>query len=156
MMQLFNRKKDDWIEAKIEKATQEDFALVKSSDEFFFDWTKERKRMVFKMLEVSKGNILGLISVTDFPEELRLHINLLESSKSNVGKNKIIDGIAGSLIAYVVSKAFEKGYNGFVSLIPKTNLIEFYIKMYGFIRVGNALIIEGEQSIKLIKKYYKS
>ncbi|HET8864618.1 MAG TPA: hypothetical protein VFM80_02900 [Gracilimonas sp.] len=155
-MQLFNRKENDWVEAKIEQATKEDFARIKSSDEFLFDWTKERKRSVFKMLEVSTGNILGLISVTDFQEELRLHINLLESSKSNVGKNKVIDGIAGSLIAHVVSKAFENGYNGFVSLIPKTNLIEYYIKMYGFIRVGNALVIEGEQSIKLIKKHYKS
>lgn len=39
-MQLFNRKKDDWIETKIEKATQKDVALVKSSDEFFFDWSE--------------------------------------------------------------------------------------------------------------------
>lgn len=154
-MKLFNQKKEDWIEVNIELVTDEDFTQIKTSDEFLFDWSKKRSNEVYKMMEISSRKILGLISVTDFPEELRLHINLLESSKANVGKNKNIEGIAGGLIAFVVSEAFRKDYDGFVSLIPKTALIGHYVKLYGFTRLGNALVIEGEQAIKLINKYYK-
>jgi hypothetical protein len=77
----------------------------------------------------------------------------VESSNDNKGKEKKIDRIAGCLLAFAAKLAFEKGYLGFVSLIPKTELIELYVKKYGFIAYGNQLAIEKQASINLIDKY---
>lgn len=96
---------------------------------------------------------MGLISITNFPDELRTHINLVESSNENKGNNKIIDRIAGCLIAFAVQTAFENGYLGFTSLVPKTSLINLYVTKYGFSQYGRQLAIERKAAIKLIQKY---
>ena len=74
----------------------------------------------------AKDNILGVISLIDYPEEYRVYLNLLEVGKPNRGKHKQIDSIAGCLIAFAASIAIKRGYFGFVSLEPKTALIELY------------------------------
>lgn len=89
----------------------------------------------------------------DYPQEFRIHINLLESAKEHIGKHKKIDGIAGCLLAFAAQVAFEKGYHGFTSLVPKTVLIKLYVEKYGFSQYGRQLAIEGRQAIQLIQKY---
>lgn len=97
--------------------------------------------------------IVGLISIIDIPEELRLHIHLLEISGENIGRSKKIERIAGCLIAYARRISFSKGYGGFVSLIPKTRLINYYQEKYGFPQFGRQLAVLGETSKNLIQKY---
>jgi hypothetical protein len=62
----------------------------------------------------------------------------------------------GCLIAWACRLAFIKGYYGFVSLIPKTRLIEHYKNAYGFEQFGRQLAVDAEQSHSLIKKYLKN
>ena len=61
--------------------------------------------------------------------------------------------MAGCLLSFAVQIAFEKGYYGFTSLLPKTKLIPLYVEKYGFSHFGNQLAIEGRGAIKLIQKY---
>ncbi len=82
-----------------------------------------------------------------------LAINLIEVTRSNVGKVKKLDNIAGCLIAYACSIAFKKGYGGFVSLLPKTKLIDLYQNKYGFRQYGRLLAVEFESSKYLVDKY---
>ena len=65
------------------------------------------------------------MSLIDYPEEYRIHLNLIEIQSKNQGKNKKIDRIAGCLIAFACELSFARGYYGFVSLQPKTRLITF-------------------------------
>ena len=69
-------------------------------------------------------------------------------------KNKKTGNIAGCLIAFACRESFKKGYGGFVSLMPKTELISYY-KNYGFVEAGTLLAIWEENSKKLITKYYR-
>jgi len=78
---------------------------------------------------------------------------LVELSKAHIGKSKQIDRIAGCLIAFAVQISFEKGYAGFISLVPKTVLIKLYIQKYGFSKYGSQLAIDGKAAISLIQKY---
>lgn len=89
----------------------------------------------------------------DFPKEYRIHINLLEVSSENVGSKKQYRNIAGCLLAYCCRLSFEKGYNGFVSLIPKTQLIRHYQETYGFEQFGRQLAVYATGSERLIQKY---
>lgn len=64
-------------------------------------------------------------------------------------------GLEGALFLPTI-QSFNQGYKGFVSLTPKTRLIDYYIQQYGFFQYGRNLAIEGEASMNLIKKYLLS
>jgi len=57
------------------------------------------------------------------------------------------------LLAFATKAAFDKGYLGFTSLVPKTELIELYVTKYGFTQYGRQLAIERQAAINLIQKY---
>jgi len=133
--------------------TAKDFKNIKKDKQFSFDWEEEKKYEVFKLILKEENEIVGLIAIIDIPEELRLYIHLLEISKDNIGKNKKIERIAGCLIAYICRISFSKGYGGFVSLVPKTKLINHYQKEYGFAQFGRQLAVLGEISKNLTLKY---
>jgi len=151
------RIEDQWeFEAEVVAIENKDYEVIKKSGQFEFDWEKEKVNHVFKVMEVSEAEdseILGLISLIDIAEEFRVHINLIENSNDNKGKNKSVDRIAGCLLAFAVQVAFENGYSGFVSLVPKTDLIEMYKNKYGFSQYGRQLAIEGRAAIQLVQKY---
>ncbi|MGB0932400.1 MAG: hypothetical protein ACPGVB_16580, partial [Chitinophagales bacterium] len=48
---------------------------------------------------------------------------------------------------------FQKGYDGFVSLIPKTQLVDYYHEKYGFVQVGKQMAVFEELSQAIISKY---
>jgi hypothetical protein len=155
-VKLFDVMTQSEFEAVVLELSDGDFEEVRKSAQFKFDWNTERTYRVYKIVRTTSVNeqgILGLISLFDIPEEFRIHINLLEVSERNKGKNKEVDRIAGCLLAYAVRIAFEKGYSGFTSLVPKTELIPLYVQKYGFIQYGRQLAIEGSSAINLIQKY---
>jgi hypothetical protein len=131
-----------------------DFATVQKGNEFLFEWELEKRHEVYKLfLKEEENTILGLISLIDYPDKLRIHINLIEVAIEQVGKGKEFDHIAGCLIAFACSLSFKKNYEGFVSLTPKTNLIRLYQEKYGFRQFGRMLGSEYQQSKNLIDKY---
>ncbi len=157
-MKLLHVATQQEFEAEIIAIEKNDFILIKKSKQFQFDWTLERGSHVFKIVEkgdddLKNKDILGLISLEDIPNELRINVNLIENSNDNKGRNKKIDRIAGCLLAFATQVAFEKGYLGFTSLTPKTQLIPLYVNKYGFSRYGRQLTIEKKAAIKLIQKY---
>ena len=120
---------------------------------FEFDWISESSFMVFRLEVLSSNEILGLMSIDLIPVELRLEIRLLELSKENVGRQRRFENVAGILIASACKISFKMGFFGFVSLIPKTRLIEHYQTRYGFEQYGRHLAVDMEKSQSLIKKY---
>jgi hypothetical protein len=53
-------------------------------------------------------------------------MSLIESAEFNKGKSKLYRGSAGNLVAFSCKISFEKGYEGVVSFIAKSSLIEHY------------------------------
>lgn len=120
---------------------------------FNFNWSKESKFEVYKLSLISNDQILGLLSIERVIEELRIEIRLLEISTENIGKNKLYDHVAGILIAFACKESFKNGFYGFVSLIPKTELVKHYITKYGFQQFGRHLAIEMQASELLMNRY---
>ncbi|MEZ4847524.1 MAG: hypothetical protein R3B93_02590 [Bacteroidia bacterium] len=142
------------LPANIGEVNEKDQKWIKKSSEFSFDWSTEEAYEVYKIYLVEdEQKILGIMSLINRPDEFRIHLNLLEVSKSNQGSKKEIDHIAGCLIAFAAENAFKRGYHGFVSLEPKTVLINHYSQKYDFSQYGRYLAIEGPASQMLIKKY---
>ena len=93
--------------------------------------------------------------MTDIAQELRIHINLIESAIKYRGKDKEIEGIPGNLIGFACEMSFSKGYDGFVSLYPKTQLVKYYHEKFGFMQVGRNMAVFLEVSQSIIEKYLK-
>ncbi len=81
---------------------------------------------------------------------------MLELSRENRGDFKVYDRLAGCLIAFACKLSFKEGFNGFVSLIPKTVLISHYMRKYFFSPMGAQLYVDGEISITLITDYLEN
>jgi hypothetical protein len=153
---LEKRDNGESLQAIIERVIESDYTVIANGNEYIFDWKLERYNDVYKIyLKSEQNNILGLISLEDYPDEYRVNINLLETSKPNKGKAKVIDNIAGCLIGFAIFLAFERGYEGTVTLEPKGVLVSHYKKKYGFEEAGYFLLIDGQSAINLINKYLK-
>lgn len=93
--------------------------------------------------------IQGLVSFSD--EQDHLFMSLIENAPFNQGKNKIYVGVAGNLVAFLCKESWDRNYEGFVSFISKSKLIEHYENTLGAIHVGNQkMIIFPKEALKLM------
>ncbi len=152
-MKLFDKQSKKLIKARISKLSSTKGIKKELKENFTFNWDLEIKNEVFKLENIVGEEIIGLISLENIPDEFRIHINLLESSIKNRGKNKQVENIAHCLIAFACKQSFALGYDGFVSLYPKTELIKYYIEEYNFEQLGRHLAIYGAASFNLINEY---
>lgn len=137
---------------------KEDLRPIKKGNGWQFNWKYEYEqhdRFVYKL--TIKGNpevIQGLISFSDEKDHLFMH--LIESAPFNKGKNKIYVGVAGNLVAFLCKESWDRKYEGFVSFISKTQLIEHYERTLGAVHIGNhKMIIFPKEAFELINKYFK-
>lgn len=152
-MKLYNTKTNTDVEAEIIQIDLKELKKIEKSKRFGFKWVEEKEYAVYKIVEVETSLPLGLMSIIDYPEEYRIHINLIENSHENKGKKKVFDKVAGCLLAYAAQLSFESKYGGFTSLVPKTELIELYVKKYGFKQLGRQLALDGMDAVRIINKY---
>lgn len=98
--------------------------------------------------------IQGLISLTDKGDHI--FMDLIESAKFNKGKSKLYNGVAGNLVAFACKTSFEKGYDGVVSFLAKTQLIDHYLETLGAkLFSGNRMFIDTKEAKTLPTKYFK-
>lgn len=137
---------------------KEDLKAIKKGIGWKFDWKYEfgqSDRKIFKLTIMdNKSVIQGLISISDYKDHIYIHV--IESSPFNRGKRKMYVGVPGNLMAFACKDSWDKGYEGFVSFISKTRLIDHYEQTLGAIHVGgHKMVIFPKEALKLIKKYYK-
>lgn len=93
----------------------------------------------------------GLISLEVKSDHVFMH--LLENAPFNKGKTKMYAGVTGNLVAFACKLLFQRGHEGNVSFISKTQLINHYEKALGAFHFGGRLmIIETAAALKLIDK----
>ena len=152
-MRLLRVQTGEEFEAEIRRVKVGELSEIDASGRFGFEWKRERGNEVFKISPFDDDEILGLISMVEFPGEERVHIRLIENSIENTGSSKKVDWIAGCLFAYAVQFSVDLGYDGFVSLIPKTELIPLYKNKYGFQMAGRNMALFGKPAFYLMNKY---
>lgn len=135
-----------------------DLKNVTKSKGWLFNWRDEFKtpdRDVYKLTIKENQNIIqGLISITE--REDHVFLNLIESAPFNLGKNKLYNGVPGNLIAFACKISFHRGFDGYVSFLAKSKLIEHYEQTLGAQRAGGLLmVINTHAALKLIDKYFK-
>lgn len=124
--------------------------------DWILEWNSEDSKVFKLIVEDNIEVIQGLISLNY--KEGFIFIELIESADFNIGRNKVYLGVAGNLFAFACKESWDKGNYGYVAFNSKTNLIEHYKATLGAKRIGNSnqMVIEPQEAIKLINKYYEN
>ncbi len=84
-------------------------------------------------------------------------MHLVESAPFNKGKTKLYTGVPGNLVAFACRLSFQRGFEGNISFVSKTQLINHYTETLGVFHAGGRLmIIETNAALRLIDKYFKN
>jgi hypothetical protein len=149
----------DSFATDISVLTQQDLKIVSKKNGWLFNWRDELKkpaRDVFKLTIVNNPTIVqGLISLE--VKEDHVYMHLVESAPFNKGKTKVYSGVSGNLVAFACKLSFQRGHEGNIAFLSKTQLIEHYEKTLGAFHFGGRImIIEKQAALKLIRKYFKN
>ena len=114
------------------------------------------EREVYKLTIQGNPTIIqGLVSLSIESDHVYMH--LLENAPFNKGKTKVYAGVAGNLVAYACKLSFQRGHDGNISFLSKSQLVEHYEKTLGAFHFGGRImIIETKSALKLINKYYQN
>ena len=149
----------DSFSTDISRITKADLKKITVKDGWQFDWKLELKhpeRDVYKLTIVNNQSIIqGLISLEVRSDHVFMH--LVESAPFNKGKTKLYSGIPGNLVAFACKLSFQRGHEGNVAFISKSQLIDHYIESLGAEPVGGRLmIVNSPAAFKLINRYFSN
>lgn len=149
----------DSFATEISILTKNDLKFVTKKKGWLFNWRTEYKmpeREVFKLTIVNNPNVIqGLVCLEVKTDHIYMH--LLENAPFNRGNNKMYAGVAGNLVAFACKFSFQRGFEGNISFLSKSQLVEHYEKTLGAFHFGGrVMIIETQSALKLINKYFKN
>ena len=149
----------DSFATDISLLTTTDLKSIIKKANWLFNWKEEYKqpeRDVYKLTIVNNSTIIqGLISLEVKADHVYMH--LVESAPFNKGKSKLYSGVPGNLVAFACKLSFQRGHEGNVAFLSKTQLIEHYEKTLGAFHFGGRImIIDTQAALKLINKYFQN
>jgi hypothetical protein len=149
----------DSFPTSITLLSKAELGLLRKKTGWVFDWKQEFKfpeRDVYKLTIVNNQSIIqGLLSLQIKSDHVYIH--LIESASFNKGQNKIYSGVPANLVAFACQLSFQRGHDGNVSFISKSQLIKHYEESLGAVHFGGRLmIIEKKSALTLIDKYFKN
>jgi hypothetical protein len=144
------------FETEVIRLVKDDASILRTL-KWEFDWTEELQNPLRKVYALTtKENPLvwhGLASSEDLGDHV--FMPLLESAPFNRGRNKLYDGVAGNLVAFLCKTSFEKGYRGIVVFEPKTRLIKHYEKSLGAqLFTPSRMFIPSKAAYQLVTGYF--
>lgn len=147
----------DSFPTEISVLNMNDLKSISKKDGWVFNWRNELKqpeRDIFKLTIVGNPSIIqGLISLEVKTDHVFIH--LIESAAFNKYKTKVYAGVPGNLVAYACKLSFQRGHEGNVSFISKTQLIKHYETTLGANHFGGrVMIIATKAALKLINRYF--
>jgi hypothetical protein len=147
----------DSFSTDISMVSTADLQLISSKHGWVFNWKDEFKqpeRDVFKLTIVNNQTIIqGLISLE--VKEDHVYIHLIESAPFNKGKAKTYSGVPGNLVAFACKLSFQRGHEGHVSFVSKSQLVDHYIETLGATHIGGRImVIDTRPALILLNKYF--
>jgi len=154
-----NVRSGDSFQTDVSLLVKSDLKSIIKKNGWLFDWKyeiKQPERDVYKLTITNNSSIIqGLISLQVKSDHVYMH--LVESSPFNKGKDKVYSGVPGNLVAYACKLSFQRGHEGNVAFISKTQLVEHYVEILGAFHVGGRLmIIEPSSARRLVNRYFSN
>jgi hypothetical protein len=149
----------DSFKTEVSVLTKSELKLVTKKKGWLFDWQKELKdpaKDIYKLTIIGNPTVIqGLLSIEVKVDHVFMH--LVESAPFNKGKSKMYSGVPGNLVAFACRVSFQRGHEGNVSFVAKSQLIDHYEKTLGAFHFRERImIIETVSALKLIDRYFKT
>lgn len=149
----------DSFQTEVSLLTVADLKSISKKHNWEFDWDNEFRqpeKEVYKLTITGNPSIIqGLMSIEIKSDHVYLH--LIENAPFNKGKTKVYIGVPGNLLAFACRLSFQRGHEGIVSFLSKSQLVEHYERTLGAFHIGGRImIIETKAALKLIDKYFKN
>lgn len=149
----------DIFQTEVSLLTKLDLKSITKGNGWTFNWKSEISdpaREVYKLTIINNSTIIqGLISLEVKVDHVFMH--LVESAPFNKGKSKMYSGVAGNLVAFACKLSFQRGHQGNIAFVSKTQLIGHYVKTLGAVHIGGrVLVIESKAAQILIDKYFQN
>jgi hypothetical protein len=149
----------DSFQTEISILQNSDLKSVTKKNGWLFNWSEEFKnpiRDIYKLTISGNSKIIqGLVSLEVKSDHVYMH--LVENAPFNKGQTKVYAGVAGNLVAHACKLSFQRGHDGNVSFLSKSQLVEHYEKTLGAFHFGGRImIIETNSALKLIHKYFQN
>jgi hypothetical protein len=149
----------DSFQTEVSLVSTTDLKNITKKNNWLFNWKSEQKspeKEVYKLTIFGNRNVVqGLISLEIKSDHVYMH--LVENAPFNKGKTKTYAGVAGNLVAFACRLSFQRGHQGNVSFLSKSQLVEHYEKSLGAFHFGGrVMIIETKAALKLIDRYFKN
>jgi hypothetical protein len=149
----------DSFQTDVTRISKSDLKSISQKNGWLFDWRLELKfpeRDAYKLTIVNNQSIVqGLISLEVKTDHVYMH--LVESAPFNKGKTKIYSGVPGNLVAFACKLSFQRGHEGNVAFISKSQLIDHYVESLGATHFGGRLmIIDTNSALKLMNRYFSN
>ncbi|KAA5533686.1 hypothetical protein F0919_14210 [Taibaiella lutea] len=149
----------DSFQTEVSVISASDLKNITKKNSWLFNWKfeyQQPEREVYKLTIAGNAHIIqGLISLEVKSDHVYMH--LVENAPFNKGKIKMYTGVAGNLVAFACRLSFQRGNDGNVSFLSKSQLVQHYEKTLGAIHFGGrVMIIETRAALKLIGRYFKN
>jgi len=149
----------DSFQTVVSLLTKSDLKAISRKNDWEFDWKSEFKqpeREIYKLTIAGNTSIIqGLMSIEIKSDHVYLH--LVENAPFNKGNSKVYAGVPGNLVAFACRLSFQRGHEGNVSFLSKSQLIDHYERTLGAFHFGGRImIIETRAALKLIATYFKN
>ena len=147
----------DSFQTEVSLVSAADLKNVMKRNKWLFNWKSEHKqpeREVYKLTILGNPTVIqGLISIEVKTDHVYMH--LVENAPFNKGKTKMYSGVAANLVAFACRLSFQRGHEGNVSFLSKSQLIDHYEKTLGAFHFGGrVMVIETQAASKLIDRYF--
>ncbi len=116
----------DSFATEISILTRKDLKSVQKNRGWLFNWKEEYEipeREVYKLTIVNNPSVIQGLVCLEVKED-HIYMHLLESAPFNKGKQKMYAGVAGNLVAFACKFSFQRGHEGNVSFLSKSQLVD--------------------------------
>jgi len=149
----------DIFQTEISLVSRLEIKLITKKNGWLFSWIDEFKqptREIYKLTIVNNSSVVqGLVSLEVKNDHVYMH--LIENAPFNKGRDKVYAGVPGNLVAFACKLSFQRGHEGNIAFVSKTNLVQHYIDTLGAVHVGGRIMIIGNiAALKLIDRYFKN
>ncbi len=148
----------DSFATEVMRINKNDLKKITKKEGWQFDWKLELKypeRDIYKLTIINNQSIIqGLMSIEVKFDHVYMH--LIESASFNKGKSKMYSGVPGNLVAFACKVSFQRGHEGNVAFISKTQLIEHYMESLGAFHAGGRIMIIDTVAAKILMNRYFS
>lgn len=147
---------------KIEHISSMIASQMKKYEKWKFDWSNADLNdcSIYALYVKGSKQTQGLIACREYKDQNQtkgyIEVVLAEANPQNVGKNGRYKGIGAHLFSIASRLSFDLGYDGYVTFVSKTDLVQHYInELQAEVLFGSNMQLGTEASRRLVGIYDK-